>query len=249
MLSKHCSIILLIISLIIFAISCGDKGVPVDTTTTSLTIVSGDGQIISAGDFLPDSLMVRVVTDKGAPVPDINVLYEQITPLDGDGLTWNGPQVTNLNGYARNKYYANNHIGVDTIQATASNIDDSIVYFVVNVIAGAVDTLDISEGDNQSGTDGQPLAEPCVVFLIDKYDNPISDYRVRFVAQDGCTITTDSTTTAADTAITRTNAAGLASATWIMAPDNPNGYSVLWAQGLSNDVVADSISFSCLVFP
>ena len=52
-LSKYSPIILIIISLIIFAISCGDKGVPVDTTTTSLTIASGDGQIIfGLGDVI-----------------------------------------------------------------------------------------------------------------------------------------------------------------------------------------------------
>jgi len=246
---KQSPIILLILTLTIFVVSCGDKGVPPDTTTTSLTIASGNSQIVPAGGFLPDSLMVRVVTDKGVPVPDIDVSYEQITQIDNGSFTWINAQTTNVEGYARNKYYADTKVGLDTIQATATNIDDSIVYFVVTVMAGPLESLIDSLGENQSGTDGQSLPNPCVVFLTDEYDNPIPDYRVRFVAQDGCTITTDSTTIAADTAFTRTDAGGLASAIWIMAPDNPAGFSVLWAHGLDNGVVVDSISFGCFISP
>ena len=246
---RYSLLIVLILTVALLTVSCGDKGVPPDDTVILLTIATGAENVVAAGAFVEDSLMVRVVTDKGAPVPHISVAYEQVTKIDGGYFTWQSAQITNADGYARNKYYPDTRVGLDSICATASGIGkDSMVYFVVTVLPAALDTTVKYEGDNQFGTLGQPLATPCVVLLSDKYNNVIPDFRVRFVAEDGCTVSTDSTA-AADTAYTRTDENGLASATWIMADSMPLSFSVLWAESLVNDSVAGAISFGASVIP
>lgn len=216
--------------LAILAFACGKKGVPYDdqpSTSIRLEIVSGNNQTASAGAFLPESLMVRVVTTTGAPVEGDTVVFSQITPVDGRGLVWDD-RVTNAQGIAFTKYYLDTLIGVDTIQAVASGMDDSIVYFVMNVTPGdAKKLVKVSPLTTLTTVAGQPMPVPYIVRVTDKYGNPVTGHRVRFVAQDSSVVVTDSSLAAGietDTAYTRTDVSGLASATWIFSVDWP-GYN------------------------
>jgi len=232
----------------LMAISCGDKGVPpLPVPATRLEIISGNGQIPRAGAFLPDSLMVRVTTDMGEPIPDIQIVYEQITPIDGQGLRW-GVQTTNGDGYARNKYYADTVVGIDTIMVTASDIEDSVVHFVVTVVPDSANTIIIESGDGQEGNSGDMLSEPCVVKVTDKYNNPVPDLRTKFVVFGECLVFTDSTA-ATDTAYTRTAEDGMAQAQWIMASVGSPSWTWMWVYMMVGDQPVDSVRFSAHINP
>jgi hypothetical protein len=233
--------------LAILALACGKKGVPYDdqpSTSIRLEIVSGSNQTASAGAFLPESLMVRVVTTTGEPVAGDTVVFSQITPANGRGLVWDD-RVTNAQGIAFTKYYLDTLIGTDTIQAVASGMDDSIVYFVLNVTPETAQKLvKVSPLTTEWTVAGQPMPVPYVVQVTDKYNNPVAGHRVRIVVQDSSVVVTDSSQAAgfeSDTAYTRTDASGLASATWIFSVDWP-GYdfsSVLRAY----DSLGDSVFY------
>jgi hypothetical protein len=233
----------------LMTISCGDKGVPPSPRpATKLEIISGNGQIPKAGAFLPDSLMVRVTTDMGEPIPDVQVVYEQTTPIDGGRFTWPTPRTSDADGYVKNKYYADTVVGIDTIRVTASDIEDSVVCFIVTVIPNDPDTIIIESGDGQEGYSGGTLSEPCVVKVTDKYDNPVPDLRTRFVVYGECLVITDSTA-AADTAYTRTAENGMAQAYWIMASVGSPSYTYMWVYMMVDDQPADSVRFSAKINP
>lgn len=244
----------LVAVLAIVSFSCGKKGVPYDTkpsTTTNIEIFSGNNQTAAAGAFLADSLMVRVVTTVGDPVENITVTFSQITTDEGGHFptpSW-GTRVTNANGIAYTKYYLDTLTGVDTIQAAASGLEDSIVYFVITVVADAAKKLTmISPLGSRNTMAGEPMPEPYVVRVTDKYNNPVSGHPVRYHAMDRCVIVTDSSAVAGyetDTAYTRTDVSGEASAEWIFTINPYPGFgypmsSNLWAV----DSLGDSVEYA-----
>jgi hypothetical protein len=240
------AILVAVLAILFFA--CGKKGVPYDdkpSTTIRLEIVSGNNQTAPAGTFLPESLMVRVVTSTGQPVAGDTVAFTQITPIDGRGLVWDD-RVTNTQGIAYTKFYMDTLIGTDTVQAVASGMDDSIVYFVFHVLPEAPQKLvKVSPSTTQSTVAGQPMPVPYIVRVMDKYNNPVPGQRVKFVVEDRSVVITDSALAAgteSDTAYTRTDASGLASATWVFSVNWP-GYT------FSSELRAyDSLNHSVLFY-
>ncbi len=243
---------LLLLSLM--AASCGDKGVPPPPEiTTSLQIISGNNQIPKAGAFLPDSLLVRVVTNRGEPVPGVSVTYEQITPIDGGYFVWNTTRTTDSNGFAKNKYYADHLVGLDSIKVKASQIDDSLVYFVVNVIPDVADSIFrlYREDNDQIAPGGQKLPRPIRVKVADKFGNPVPGQRVLYKTFYRCLVETDSSVNyprLVDTAVTRTNENGVASSDWIMTV-NSGVFPTLFAIGELDGSVLDTVLFVATAIP
>ncbi|NMC45135.1 MAG: hypothetical protein GYA46_14540 [candidate division Zixibacteria bacterium] len=240
--------VLLIAALAIVSLSCGKKGVPYDdqpSTTTHIEIVSGNNQTAAAGSILSDSLLIRVLTTTGDPVEGISVTFSQITPEAGGHFTWSTTQVTNSQGYARNRYYLDTLIGIDTVRVVASGLNDSIAYFAMTVLPDAAKNLAKVSPLTTIGTvAGETMPEPYVVKITDKYGNPVSGHRVYFVAKERCLVTTDSSQAAGfedDTAYTRTDASGEASGEWIFTANYP-GYP--FSSDLSAfDSLGDSVFF------
>lgn len=214
----------LIVLVSFLALSCGKKGVPYDenVVTTKIEIVSGNNQIATAQSFLTDSLMIRVMTSSGMPVPNITVTYAQITPESGGHFptpSW-ATRTTDTQGIAFTKFYLDTLIGIDTIRAMASGIDDSVVYFVLTVTAAEADTMiKVSPLITQETPGGEPFPQQFIVRVEDRFSNPVAGHRVRYVSRDRCVVITDSTEALGyetDTAYTRTNSQGEAQATWVM---------------------------------
>ena len=224
-----------IIILSFLATSCGDKGVPPKPVSfIRLQIVSGNNQSPKSAAFLPDSFLVRVTTSTGVPVPDIEVTYEQITAISGGYFTWNTNRTTDDNGYAKNKYYADELVGLDSIKVTATGVDDSVVYYIVNVLPEDPDTIIYVSGDNQLAVGGQKVPDPCVVKIADRFGNAIPDYKVWFKTDSRCLVETDSSTNQTrltDSAFTYTDANGEASSEWILTV-NPTPYIGGWPNNI-----------------
>ncbi len=214
---------ILTISLFTFS-ACDKKDVPIITPPvydTGVVTLSGNNQVISAKGSI-DTLKVLVTDERGVPVSGVTVTFEQITPNEGGAFPggW-AVRTTDNNGIAFTSFYqVDTLVGIDSMLATASGLTDSIAYFTYQVIPRTLDSLVlmIDSGDEQFVTAGA-TATPCVVHLTDKFSNSIPNHQIRFVAEDRCLVTTDSSTnplTESDTAITRTDAAGLASAIWTL---------------------------------
>jgi len=203
--------------------SCGKKGVPYDETPEpvyTIQRVSGNNQQILAGGTL-DTLRVRVRDNFNSPVAGVEVQFSPITTVSGGTFppgNWS-TRITNDVGEAYTFYFVDTLVGLDTMQAKISNADDSLVYFAFTVIPRPADSIALVSGDNQSATAGEPLSEQCVVKITDKYGNAISNHRVRFKTFDRCLVATDSSAGYpyfVDTAVTRTDADGLASVQWYL---------------------------------
>ena len=124
-------------------------------------------------------------------------------------------------------------------------MDDSIVYFIMHVTPEAAKKLvKVSPLTTVGTVAGQPIAVPYIVQVTDKYNNPVEGHRVRFTARDRCLVLTDSSQVTgfeSDTAYTRTDASGQASATWIFTVNWP-GYT--FSTDLrAHDSLGDSYSF------
>ncbi len=220
-----------IIIMAFLTLSCGKKGVPYDNTPAPLTrleIVRGNDQAIAAGQLL-DSLKVRVVDSDDQPVPDIVVRFQQTTPDQGGKFppgSW-FERTTNAAGYAYTFYYVDTVVGVDTIMAVAATVDDSVAYFAATVLPGAAEAIKGVSGSTQSTVAGQPLPNPCVVKVVDRYMNGVPNHRVAFMTEARCLVTTDSSLLLPlqiDTAFTRTDQSGQAQAQWIMTINPVPGF-------------------------
>ena len=168
---KYISIILFLILISVFAISCGDKSVPPDEEVIkSLELISGSGQVARAGTLLTDSLWVRVKGNNDLPIENAVIEFTQITPIENGQIIWD-ERTTDINGLAFTLYRLDTKTGVDTIKATLVEDSTEFVYFVETVIPSDSVIMTIDHGDNQWNPAGERLPDSCVVFVNDFYNN------------------------------------------------------------------------------
>jgi hypothetical protein len=244
--------LLIILTLIVLTVSCGEKGVPPgdDTPYSTLELVSGNNQTGPAGGLLLDTLLVRVVSSVGLPVPGDVVHFTQITQ-NGDGEILSSPRTTNSEGYADISYRLGSKVGVDTVKVVSEAVGDSgAVYFEFAVTAGAAGRLvKVSPLSLVSGTAGELLGVPFIVLVTDNMDNPVAGHTVYFKTINRCVVVTETSTEVppeTDTAYTTSDSNGLASATWILSI-NPDfiypTFHQLDAIADFEDNTADTVNF------
>lgn len=230
---RYIVIVLLIGIVLIAALSCGKKGVPPDGSKpfTKLEIVSGNQQTGAAFSYLTDSLVVRVVSSVGLPVAGDTVWFEQITPINGGRFFYTEPRLTNINGVAYNFYRLDSLVGADTVKVTAASVGDTgAVLFAFTVGPGAADSIfKVSSQTAWFGIAGQVLPDSFVVGVIDTYGNIVPGAKVIYKTNVRSLVVTDSSAQQPfdlDTAVTYTDANGLARADWILTvnPDSNLGY-------------------------
>ncbi len=268
--SRRIPVILTIIVFAIIAVSCGKKGVPPDENDKphiTLELISGNDQSAMPSRYLPDTLLVRVMSSIGTPVVNDSVRFVQVTQMDG-GLFWLrdtanpvvGLAMTDDNGFAWNRYQTDTLVGSDTIEVTASSLGDSgAVYFEVTVVPGLpADIVKISPPPpvTQSGPAGELLPDSSVVQVSDRYGNLVPSSKVVFKTNQRCLVVTDSSVHQqyeTDTAYTFTGTDGVAWARWILTinPDPnlgfpygyPNGLPELWVYAYADTARVDSVLF------
>lgn len=225
---RYFSAVVLAVALISMGISCGEKGVPPgeDVVSSALTIVAGDGQVDIAGSLLTDSLTVRVVNSLGVPVVGDTVTFSQISKEDGGQIIF-VTRFTDDQGYAFTRYRLDTLVGVDTIEAVSVAVGDSAVFFEFTVIAGTAASLIRSSDSLLTTIAGEPLPDPVVIQVTDRYGNPAGNEKVHFVTSNRCVLGTDSTAMhpfETDSAYTLCDSDGLASAVWTLSVSpNPFG--------------------------
>lgn len=217
----------------LLGVSCGKKGVPDDGEVpySYIEVVSGNPQVGTAGSFLEDSLLVRVMNSVGFPIVGDTVTFTQISPRDGGQITY-VQRLTNASGFARTFYRVDTLVGVDTIMASASSVDDTgAALFEIRVLPEVPDSVvKVSPlGAIISSVAGEPIAQPFVVRVIDRYGNPVPGDTVYFKADNRCVVVTDYSDVfpyELDSAFTVTDTIGLAMATWVLTinPDPVLGY-------------------------
>jgi|GEM_PF-3068859 hypothetical protein len=250
---KRILILLTVLVAVLLTESCGKKGVPpLEKAKTSLQIIAGSNQTISAGNLI-EPLRVRVIDARNHPVLGDSVRFFQITADRGGKfpLPSYATRVTDSNGYAQTSYYADTLVGLESLQVVAAGADDSVGYFAFIIAPNVAARMLAISGNHQNGPAGDTLPQPLVVKITDRYNNPIPSRLIRFVTFDRSLVVTDSTRLlpfAGDTAYTRTAADGLASSQWILPADPSLGFSGMNAYSLNNDLtILDSVLADALL--
>jgi hypothetical protein len=144
--------------------------------------VSGDQQTGSAGEELPESLVVKAADNYGNPAANQTVTFEV---MYGGGSVATGEATTDDEGVASTTWTLGIEAGYQTVRVYSSGMRGYPLEFMAEAKAGPPAELTATGGSNQGGIVGQMLDEPLVVTVTDQYGNPVADVAVGFAVTAG----------------------------------------------------------------
>jgi alpha-tubulin suppressor-like RCC1 family protein len=145
---------------------------------TTVTKVAGDAQSDTAGQPLPDSLVVRVALADGRGVQGIVVAWAAVA-----GSLANADPVTDADGRAAACWTLGTTAGPQLASATAS--DASAVEFTALAAPDAPATIVAIAGDDQRWLASTELPDPVVARVADQYDNATPGVLVTWQVTEG----------------------------------------------------------------
>ena len=148
--------------------------------TSTLEIISGNIQEGTFDTTLPNPLVVEVKDRYENPIPDVKVTFK--VTRGGGQLSKDADVVevtTDENGRAAQPFTLGPDPGRNSVRVTIANAE------VTFTATGLPYRLEIISGNNQEGTIGTTLANPLVVEVKDRDDNPIPDVKVTFKVTQG----------------------------------------------------------------
>ncbi|RPH97860.1 MAG: T9SS C-terminal target domain-containing protein, partial [Calditrichaeota bacterium] len=171
------------------ASSTGLDGSPVNFSSIAeqpaqmkeLVVLSGNHLTGEPGQTLPEPLAVRLLDNLGWPVADRRVRFE--VKANDAVITSENPIATNMYGIASAEMKFGTRLGLNVIQASLTDLAAVSVTFydTTKVIHGSGATsIQMVNGNNQSGNVGQTLPIPLTVRITDAYNNPIPGITVTF---------------------------------------------------------------------
>ena len=142
----------------------------------------GDAQVAPAGDTLPLPVGVRVTDSTGRALPDIPVSW---SATGSDSLVALSAR-TDSAGEARARWTLGPGAGVHRarVQIGATR---ALPAYPVTALArpGAAHDVVVQRGNAQKGAAGSTLAQPIVLRVADRFDNPVAGATVTFVPAHG----------------------------------------------------------------
>jgi hypothetical protein len=196
-----------------FTVSASAPGLPPATFTATAALpqparvekAGGDGQAAAVATGLADSLVVRVASAEGRPVPGVRVSWAVSA---GGGTLSDSAGTTNAAGLAGVRWVLGTAAGVQAAEARVAGLAGSPVAFAATARPGSAASVAKAGGDAQSGTVGFALAAPLAVRVADGYGNPVSGAGVTWMSTGGGG--------SLSPAIATTDSLGMALATWTM---------------------------------
>lgn len=170
---------------------------------SALAIISGDGQTGVVGTQLPQPIVVRVTDTHGNAIANAGVNFSVTA---GGGSVAPPATLTDATGDAHGTWTLGGQAGTQGV--TASAIGTTPVSFTATATVGQAAAVAKVSGDAQSGTIGQPLAQPLVVRVTDANANPIAGAAVNWVVGTSCG--------SISTSVTTSDEAGNAQITWTL---------------------------------
>jgi hypothetical protein len=177
--------------------------VTVNPVPTLLERVRGQDQTGTAGQPLPDSLVVRVLDRHLSGVPGVAV---EFVARSGESTLAVDTVVTNAGGHARKVWTLGPKAGEQTVDVRVPAWSFPGVRFVARAAAGTPSRLERVGGDGQSGEVGSELTQPLAVRVTDGSGNPVAGAPVTWTARGG----------AISPAISTTDSVGIARAAWTL---------------------------------
>lgn len=168
---------------------------------TGLQVISGEGQGAGVGQALADPVVVQVLDAFGNAVPGVSVAFS--TSDAGGGVSPTQAQ-TGADGTAATTWTLGTLAGE---QSLAIAMDGQAALTVTaRADPGAPATLDVVDGNGQTGTVGEVLGQTLVVRATDAFGNAVPDAAVTFAPTHG----------SVEPQATVTDGGGLASTAWTL---------------------------------
>jgi hypothetical protein len=214
----------------------GDVTLPGSTASLlSLAVVGGDGQTGTVGQPLADPVVVVVRSSAGAPMGGQKVAFVR---AGTDDVFDPDTSLTDSDGHASTQWVLGRAPGA--YAAAARIVPDSgaagvLVPLQAAATAGAPDTVRAVGPLIQPGRRREPLDEPLVVAVVDRFGNPVAGVRVKWKAGHGNgDLAPEESVTAAD---------GTTSVTWTLG----NEIGVQRATAEVEEASTSSVTFTATV--
>ncbi len=225
----------------------GGGPITITARTASGKVISGTAQVTvrladaieansptsqsgTVGTAVTSQPSVKVMAG-GVPVANVPVTFtaSEGGTVSPSTVTTNGSGIATVSSWA-----LGTTTGAHTVTATVPGLG-ATVQFTATAAAGAVASLVEVDGNSQSGTVGEALANPVRVKAADSYGNAVSGVSVQFAAASGSGSIAPATVTTGDD--------GIAAASWTL------GTSVGTHQVTATAASLSAVSFSATAQP
>ena len=174
--------------LVVGLVGCGDDlTLPGPTSNgLSLDVLGGNDQIGTVGQELANPVVVVVKNTSGVPIPNRQVVFAPTGT--GAGAFDPATAVTDAQGKALSHWTMGTVPGPYGGQATVVARDDSTpppVPLNATANAGSPDSVRAGSPTVQNGRRGEPVDQPLVVVVVDRYGNPVPGVEVNWQAELG----------------------------------------------------------------
>jgi len=184
--------------------AAGYLPISVVATAAAIDLVSGANQRALAGRALPQPVVVRVVTRRGAPAAGKIVSFR----LDGGGAGKVDPAatLTDAGGRARTTWTLGDYPGRQTLFANVENVDSAIA-IVAESDPVASNTRVAAVVEHLRARAGDVIADSIAVRVTDSTGRALADVPVQWTALDG----------QVEAMAARTDTLGVARARWTLS--------------------------------
>ena len=177
---------------------CGgsDLTLPSETAPADLALIDGNLQNGTAGEPLPNPIVVKVTDRRGQPVPGQKVVFALVTEAPGAKVIPDTAE-TAPNGTAEARWTLGSVSGAQRVVAHAVGLDGIEVSFDAVVGSGGATRIEAVSGDDQTAPVGTALGDSLVVRALDAFGNPVAGVGVEWEADQG-SVDPGSVTTGSD---------------------------------------------------
>lgn len=225
--------------LIVGLAACGDDlTLPAPTPPSlRLDVLTGNDQTGNVGETLGAPVVVIVRNTALVPIPNRQVVFAST----GEGVSAFDPAtaMTDAQGKALTHWRLGTVPGPYTGTATVVAQDDSIpppAPFTATANAGSPDSVRAEGQTIQSGNRGEPVDDPLVVVVVDRYGNPVPSVEVTWTAETGNGELSPASGTVTDTD-------GRSSVTWTLG----NRIGIQQVTANVHDLIGSPVTFSATV--
>jgi len=182
----------------------GKAGVSIVTPASAIALVAGTNQRTLAGKTLPQAVVVRATNKRGSAASGKRVTFRV---SDGQGSVEPASAITDADGRARASWTLGADPGRQTLFANVENVDSALA-IVAEADPVAANTRVTALAGALTGEAGAQLADSVAIRVTDSTGRVLPDVPVRWTLLDGGSL---------DSASSRTDSLGVASARWTLA--------------------------------
>lgn len=149
----------------------------------TLAVLDGNGQQGTVGEALPSPVVVQVLSTDGAAIPGQMVVFVSSSAGGFDPDT----AVTDDKGHALTHWVLGTVPGAYAAEARVIAGDAVVAPATLqaSATAGAPDTVRAGSSTLQGGTRGEPVGDPPVVIVVDRFGNPVANAEVKWKVEEG----------------------------------------------------------------